>query len=264
MEVRRGVAGPRPFSVPAAPGELEPAGSCGPARPGPGRGLPGAGPHRFPSSTAAQAHPNPRPCGRSSKRLKKEKIRKKRKRTTKKAVIGRNDRPFPSRSLLNSTSCWGDAQLAAAAFAPTPIQPRTSPLQWRESAEEMRHTTVVNVLKMAAAAAEGGGWGSGGGRQCGEGGHRSGDRPTGFRPGPEAETPRGPSPMAHMGPRPRSPSHTPPPRPPASDGVRRSRHYARGITVSNCRADPTASLRSGRDQQRPPLGPSRSPPPYRP
>lgn len=59
MEVRRGVAGPRPFSVPAAPGELEPAGSCGAARPGPAR----------PSQRFTQGRAAPVPVFHSRRRL---------------------------------------------------------------------------------------------------------------------------------------------------------------------------------------------------
>lgn len=216
MEVRRGVAGPRPSSVPAAPGELERAGSCGPAQPEayPGQGRTGS---RLPQQ--AQAHPNPRPCGRSSKWLKKEKIRKKEKEQQKK----------PS----------SVATIALSPHAPSPIQPvagatrssqlppsprlQFSPGSPRSSGGKALRkcaTTVVNVLKMAAAAAEGGGRGSGGGRQCGEGGHRSGDRPTGFRPGPEAETPRDPSPTAHTGPP--APLALPHPAPAASGFGRRA------------------------------------------
>lgn len=58
MDVRRGVAGPRPSSVPAAPGELKRAGSRGPAEPEvySGQGRTGS---RLPQQ--AQAHPNPHP-----------------------------------------------------------------------------------------------------------------------------------------------------------------------------------------------------------
>lgn len=58
MDVRRGVVGPRPSSVPAASSKLERAGSRGPGQPEvyPGQGRTGS---RLPQQ--AQAHPNTRP-----------------------------------------------------------------------------------------------------------------------------------------------------------------------------------------------------------
>lgn len=216
MEVRRGVAGPRPSSVPAAPGELERAGSCGPAQPEvyPGQGRTGS---RLPQQE--QAHPNPRPCGRSSKRLKKEKIRKKEKEQQKSR--DRSQRSLFLLTLLPQfNQLLGRPAARSCRLRPDSNSALGSPRSSGGKALRKCATTVVNVLKMAAAAAEGGGWGSGGGRQCGEGGHRSGDRPTGFRPGPEAETPRGPSPTAHTGPQ--APLALPHPAPAASGFGRRA------------------------------------------
>lgn len=207
------MAGPRPSSVPAAPGELDCAGSRGP---------PGAGPHRFLSSTASAGSPKSqplRPKQPCSKRLKKK--NKKRKRTTTKK------KPSPVATIALSPHAPSSIQLVAGATRSSQLPPspclQSSPGSPRSSGGKALRkcaTTVVNVLKMAAAAAEGGGWGSGGGRQCREGGHRSDDRPTGFRPGLEAETPGRPSPTAHTGPP--APLALPHPAPAASGFGRRA------------------------------------------
>lgn len=136
-------------------------------------------------------------------------------------------KPSPLASIALSPHAPSSIQPVAGATRSSqlPISPRlqSSPGSPRSSGGKALRkcaTTVVNVLKMAAAAAEGGGWGSGGGRQCGEGAHRRGDRPTGFRPGPEAEPPRRPSPMAHTGPP--APLALPHPAPAASGFGRRA------------------------------------------
>lgn len=166
-----------------------------------------------------------------------------------------------------STNCWTtrSSQLPVSfRLQPNPnLNAQISSLQWRESAEEMRHHGRQCAQNGSRGRrGRGGGVLEAGGSE--ENGNATEATPSGFGLSgrPKCHSARALSGTHAL--QSRSPSYSPPPRPRASYSVRLSRHYARGITVSNRRADPAASLCLVGEQHRPPLGPGRLPPPYRP